>query len=344
MMACLAATLGVIILSGFIPLLSAANKDTCDLYGAVGQDLTLSFLDEGLTNTHVLRWTHNNTLIFLRQQSKVTIGKTEDLTAAGSLLLRNLQLKSAGVYQADVLHLNGTLAKTWSRRLCVIEKVPKPQLTYDCDFKSKAVHLNCNVAKLQGLVFSWTLDAKTLTGETKQTLSISLEKLKGERSFICGVANKASMERSETVRPACKSPPPSPSPPPLYCLTRKTMMAAATGGGGMILLMLIIIIVLGCCLRRNKSQLKVKEKGELRMVSLTKRDPDSSGPVYETMHPGEDSASPSPKASDRACYHSVSEPEAQMGNRPLQLPADAEERKPSPVPKPRTKGPQALNS
>lgn len=343
-MACLAATLGVIILSGFIHLLSAANKDTCDLYGAVGQSLTLPLAYEGLTNTHVLRWTHNNTLIFLRQQGKVTIGKTEDVSASGSLLLRNLQFKSAGAYQADVLDSNATLSKTWSGRLCVIEKVPKPQLTYVCDFKSKAVHLTCNVAKPQGLAFSWTLDGKTLTSETKQTLSISLEQLKGERSFTCAVANKASMERSETVRPACKSPPPSPPPPPLVCLTRKTVVAAAAGGVSVILLMLIIIIVLCCCLRRNKSKLRVKEKGELRMLSLTKREPDSSGPVYETMHPGEDSPSPCPKASERACYQSVSEPEAQIGNRPLQLPTAAEEREPSPVPKPRTKGPQTVNS
>lgn len=343
-MTCFAATLGVIILSGSVHLLSAANKDTCDFYGAVGESLTLPFVYEGLTNTHVLKWTHNSTLIFHRQQGRVNIGKTEDVSATGSLLLRNLQFKSAGAYQADVLHSNATFSKTWSGRLCVIEKVAKPQLTYTCDFKSKAVKLNCDVAKPLGLTFSWTLDGKTLTSETKQTLSISLEQLKGERSFTCAAANKASVERSETVRPACESPPPSPPPPHSVCLTRKTVVAAAAGGVSVILLMLIIIIVLCCCLRRNKSKLRVEEKGELRMLSLSKREPDSSGPVYETMHPGEDSPSQTPKPSERACYQNVSELEAQIENRPLQLPTAAEEREPSPVPKPRTKGPQTANS
>ncbi|XP_056243374.1 uncharacterized protein LOC130176363 [Seriola aureovittata] len=343
-MACFAATLGVIILSGFINLLSAASKDTCDLSAAVGQSLTLPLGYEGLVNTHVLKWTHNNTLIFYRQQGKVSVGKTEDISPSGSLLLKNLQFSSAGIYQADVLHPNGTLAKTWSGRLCVMDKAPKPQLTYVCDFKTRAVNLNCIVAKPQGLVFSWTLDEKTLTSETRQTLSISLEQLKGERSFTCSVANKVSKERSDTVRPACKSPTPSPpSPPPSLCFKSKTVVAVAAGGVSLILLLLIIIIVLCCCHRRDKTQMRLREKGELRMLSLTKREPDSTSPVYETMHPSEDSPPPSPKHSQRACYQNVSEPEAQMVNRPLQLPTAAEEQKPSPVPKPRTKNPQTSN-
>uniref|UniRef100_A0A665X8C8 Ig-like domain-containing protein n=1 Tax=Echeneis naucrates TaxID=173247 RepID=A0A665X8C8_ECHNA len=275
-MACFAVTLCVIILSGFINQLSAANKDTCDLYSAVGQSLMLPFVYETLGNTHVLKWTHNNTLIFYRHQGKVSVGKAEDVSASGSLLLKNLQFSSAGAYQANVLHPNNTLAKTWNGQVCVMDKVPKPQITYVCDFKSGAVKLDCKVAKPQDLAFSWTLDEKTLTSETSQTLSISLAQLKGERSFACSATNKAGKERSDTVRPICKSP--SPSPPPLLCFTSKTVVAVAAGGISLILFLLICTIVICCCHRRSKRQERLREKGELRMISLNKREPDSTGP------------------------------------------------------------------
>uniref|UniRef100_A0A8D3A5Y0 Ig-like domain-containing protein n=1 Tax=Scophthalmus maximus TaxID=52904 RepID=A0A8D3A5Y0_SCOMX len=278
----LLATLGVMMLSGSINL-SAGNKDACDLYAGVGQNLPLSFVYEGLANTHVLRWTHNNTIIFFRKQGKVLVGKTEDISATGSLLLRSLQFSSAGAYQAHVLHPNGTVAKTWSRRLCVMDKVPKPQLSYVCDFKSSAVKLNCKVAEPQGLVFSWTLDERTLTSETKQTLSISLAQLKGERSFTCSVADRVSKEKSDTLRPTCKRP--SPSPPPLLCFPSKTVVAAAAGGVSLILLLLVITVTLCCCHRRNKTRMRLGEKGDVRMLSLSKREPDPISPDYETMHP-----------------------------------------------------------
>ncbi|GAA6223949.1 T-cell surface antigen CD2-like [Lates japonicus] len=339
-MACFSAILGVIILLGFINL-TAASKDICDFYAKAGQSLTLPFFYEGLTNTHVLKWTHNNTIIFFRQQGRVSVGKTEDISATGSLSLKNLHFSSAGAYEANVLHPNGTSAKKWSARLCMIDKVSKPQLTYVCDFKSSAVNLNCIVAKPQGLVFSWTLDEKTLTSETKQTLSVSLAQLKGQRSFTCSVANKVSQERSDAVQPTCISP--SPSPPPSLCFTRKTVVAVVAGGVSLILLLLIIIIILCCCHRRSKTQMRLREIGELRMLSLNKREPDSISPEYETMHPTEDFPPPSPKPSPRACFENVSQPEAQTGNGPLQLSTAAEGQQPSPVPKPRTKNPQTSN-
>ncbi|XP_049430079.1 T-cell surface antigen CD2-like [Epinephelus fuscoguttatus] len=334
-MACFAVTLGVIILSGSINL-SAANKDTCDLYGRAGQSLTLPFVYEGLASTHVLRWTHNSTIIFYRQQGRVSVGKSEDISTTGSLLLRNLQFSSAGLYQANLLNPNSTLAKTWTGRLCMLDKVAKPQVTYVCDAKSSAVKLNCNVAQPQGLVFSWTLDGKTLTSETRQTLSISLAQLKGERSFTCSVANKVSTEKSDTVHPTCKSPP----PPPVLCFPSKTVITVLAGGAGLILILLTIIIILCCCHRQNKTQMRRRDKGELRMLSLSKREPDSISPEYETMHPNGDSPPPVPKSSPRACYVSVSQPEAQPENKPAQLSTAAEGQQPSPVPKPRTKAPQ----
>ncbi|XP_032379477.1 uncharacterized protein LOC116694104 [Etheostoma spectabile] len=312
-MACFAATLGVIILAGFLNL-SAANQDTCDLYAVVGlQSLLLPFTYDGLANSHVLRWTHNSTIIFYREKGRVSVGKSEDIFIAGSLLLKNLQFSSAGTYRANVLNPNGTLAKTWTQRICMMDKVSKPQLTYMCDPKSSAVNLYCHVASPQGLVFSWILDEKTLTGETRQTLSISLAKLKGETSFTCSVANKVSKEKSDTVRPTCKGPP----PPTLFCFTSTTVVAVLAGGVSLILLLLIIIIVLCCCHRRIKTQTRPRE---LRMLSVNKRESDSISPEYETTHPNE-----------------------YTENRPAHLSIDSEVKQPSPVPKPRTIPPHTAN-
>ncbi|XP_075944845.1 uncharacterized protein LOC142947262 [Anarhichas minor] len=335
-MACFVATLGVIILSGFINL-TAANKDTCDFHAVVGQSLTLPFVYEGLANSHVLKWTHNSTMILYKQQGKLSVGKSEDISTTGSLLLKNLQFSSAGAYQATVLNPNDTLAKTWTGRLCMMDKVSKPQLSYICDLKSGAVNLNCLVAKPQDLVFSWTLNEKTLTSETRQTLSISLAQLKGERSFTCSVANRVSKEKSDTVRPACTSP-----APPSICFTSKAVLAVLAGGAGLILLLLILIIVLCCCNIRIKNQMRRRDEGEMRMLSRNKREPDFISQDYETLHPTEDSPPLRHNSSPGSCYESVSQPEAQTENRSLQL-STAAEGQPSPVPKPRTKTPQTAN-
>ncbi|CAJ1056279.1 uncharacterized protein LOC117815103 [Xyrichtys novacula] len=335
-MACFAASL--FLLSVFINL-STTKTDSCDLYAAVGQSLTLPFTFEGLTTFYVLRWTHNNTIVFYRQQTRVSVGKPEDISAAGSLILKNLRPTSAGIYQANVLTPNGTFAKAWSGHLCLMDKVQKPRLVYSCDFKSSAVNLNCDVVKLQGLAFSWTLDDKTLTSEKRQTLSISLAQLKGERSFTCSVENKVSKEKSDIVRPVCKTPSPPP-PPALLCFKPNLVMVAVAVGAGLILLLLIIIIILCCRNKHDKTQMR---PGELRMLSLSKREPDSISPEYETMHPSEDSPATSPEPKARVCYENVSPPEVQVENRPQHLSADTEEQRVSPVPKPRTKSPQTQN-
>lgn len=332
-MACFAATLGVIVLLGFINL-SAAKKETCELYAAVGQSLTLPFGFEGPSNSHVLKWTHEKRIIFYREHGKVSVGKPNDVSPTGSLLLKNLQFSSAGTYEAYVPHPNGTVAKPWTTHLCMMDKVSKPQLTYSCDLKTGDVILNCHVAKPQDLVFSWTLDGKTLTSETRQALSISLAHLKGERSFTCSVANKVSKEESDTVRPTCKIP----SPPILLCFTSKTVVAVLAGGGGLILLLLIIVIILCFRHRCSQKQTRLRDKGELRMLSLNKREPDSIH-QYETMHPIEDSPTLSSEPSLRPCYETVSQPEAQTESRPPQLSTAAEGQQPSPVPRPRTKAP-----
>uniref|UniRef100_UPI003AAB56E2 T-cell surface antigen CD2-like n=1 Tax=Centroberyx gerrardi TaxID=166262 RepID=UPI003AAB56E2 len=339
-MACFAATLGVIILSGFINL-SAANKDTCDFYAAIGQQtLTLSLDYKSLDNTDVLRWTHNDSIIFYRQTGRVSVGKPADISPAGSLQLKNIKASSAGIYKAVVLNKNGTFVKGLTHHLCVMETVLKPEVKFVCDSKASIVALTCHVAKPQGLVFTWTLDEKTLSSETKQTLSISLAQLKGETNFTCSAANTVSKEKSNTIRLTCKGS--EPAPPALLCFKRKVVMAALAGGACLILLLLIIILILGCRRRQNKALLSLEDKGQVQMIPMNRQQqPDPISPEYETMHPTEAFLTPSPKLPPRAYDQAVSQAGAQAQEKPPQGSRAAEGEQSSPVPKPRMKTHQA---
>ncbi|XP_041852179.1 uncharacterized protein LOC121647086 [Melanotaenia boesemani] len=335
-MVCFATTFGVILLLG-LTVHAATNNDTCDIYAAVGESLALPFVFKGLGNSHALKWTHNNTIIFYRQQGKVTVGKSDDISATGSLLLKKLQFASAGIYQAQALNPNGTSAAELAVRVCMMEKVAKPKLSYVCDLKKNAINLNCYVPKPQGLVFSWTLDKKTLQSETKQTLSVSLNQPKDEGSFFCSVENKVSKESSDAVRPTCKA-------PPEICFSPHTVVAVLAGGAGLIFLLLIIVIALCYCKRRNNTQMKFRDKGEHGMFSLKKQEADSISREYETMHHTENCPPSSPQPSPRVSYQNVSQPEDQIENRPAQLSMAAEgQQQPSPVPKPRKKNTQTQN-
>lgn len=342
-MARLVHLLEVTFLTGFIDLLAA---NYCDLYAARGQSLALPFAFQGLHKLHVVRWTHNSSIIFYRERGRVSMGKEAIVTTNGSLLLSNLQASAAGWYQVNVLHPNGTPADSWSGRLCVEERVLKPQLGYNCDFKSAVVNLDCVVANLPRMVFLWTLDGKRLESESGQRLSVSLAKLKGQGSFTCSVANKVSKAESNAVHPSCKSPP-SPPPPPrpnLLCYTSITVKAALAGGVCLVLLLLTIIMV-QCCRSSKSSRARTTEKQELGMVSISQEQPGSIRTEYETMCSMAKSPPPSPEPSVKICYDRVSQPASSKNeNSPSHLLATAEVKQPSPVPKPRTKSPLSPNT
>lgn len=313
-MACFAPLL--VILTGLVGLLAVND---CDFYRAVGQDLTLPFIFDRLSLFHVVRWTHNKTVLFYRQRGYVSIGNAIDVSLTGSLSLKDLQLSSSGDYKVFVLHANNTQAAVWSRRVCVLDNVPKPELSYRCDFSASSVNLNCHLAKTQGVEFSWVADGQFLTTKT-QTLSVSLTKVKTGMSFMCSAANLVSRESSSTVKPVCQRSLPTPSD--LHCFSLKTVQALFVGGAGLVLLVLTIILIL-CCRRQRRRPRGAGDGGEIRM-----RDVD-----YEIML--------SPKEPQLQNYLTVPQPADATANR---LSACPEERQQSsPVPKPRTKSPKTAN-
>lgn len=324
-MACFAPLL--VVLTGLADLLAVNG---CDFYRGVGQDLTLPFIFDRLDLSHVVRWTHNTTILFYREHGYVSIGNATDVSLAGSLWLKDLQLSSSGDYKVIVLHPNNTKpAAVWSRRVCVLDSVPKPHLSYLCDFSASSVTLNCHVAKAQGVEFSWVVDGKFLTTKTR-TLSVSLAKVEVGMSVMCSVANLVSRESSGTVRPLCQRSPPTPLGP--YCYSLKTVQAVFAGGAGLLVLLLSIIMILCCCRQRQRPQGE-GYGGETRM-----RDFRNAQEVdYEVMlSPNE----PELQNSEH-CYLTVPQPGDPTPNR---LPACPKEgQRVSPVPKPRTKSPQTAN-
>lgn len=313
-------------LAGLVGVLSA---NRCDLLGAVGQVLTLPFIYEALDRSHVLRWTHNKTLVFYRQGGLVSVGNTTDVSLTGSLWLRDLQLSSSGEYQVNVLNRN-TLVGERVFRVCVMDRVPRPQLSYRCDLPASSVHLSCDVANPQWVEFSWAIDGNVLTSEKSQKLSVSL-KDKARKSFTCSVANKVSREDSGVVRPVCDGSPPT--PPGLYCFSIKTVQAVFVGGAGLVLLLLAIIITL-CCRRQRHRPHQTGDRREYRMQDARK----AQETEYETMLSPE-----TPQPRDPEPYSAIPQPEDSSENRLSCQTVAKDGQGASPVPKPRTKSPQTAS-
>ncbi|XP_077567313.1 T-cell surface antigen CD2-like [Stigmatopora nigra] len=303
----------------------SADKDSCDLYGAVGQSIELPFVYNQLTNTDILSWTHNGTLVFTRERAKVLAGKPEDVSKTGSLLLKNLKRSNSGLYQATLRHPNYTLLTMWTGRLCTLDKVSQPRIVYICDPKNGFVNLSCQVDNPQDCTFSWTVDEINSPGATKQTLNVSLG---GAKTFLCRARNKFSMERSQVVRPVCQNVAPTSMAPVLLCFTFKTVITVFAGGTALFLLLLVAIAAMCRRLGRGKSDTRVSGKRDIKMVSVRKQRSESNGPDYETMNPA------------------VLAPSSQILHPSHGLPQMDQiiARDPSPVPKPRTKNPQNQHS
>lgn len=330
-MACLPSLLVILIVS--VDLLAVNG---CDIYGTVGQDLVLPFIYDKLDRFHVLRWTYNKNIVFYKQQSRVSIGNATDVSPTGSLTLSNLQFSSSGDYQADVLDRNNKPVATWSRRVCVIDRVPKPQLSSLCDFPASALHLNCHVDKTQGVEFSWAIDGKFLTSEKKQKLSVSLTKMKAGMSFMCGVANAVSRENSDIVRHTCTSA--AATQADHYCFRLQTVQAVFAGAAGLFLLLLTIIIITLCCRRQRQRPQGARDGEEFAMHNARNRqEPGSVNPDYETML---SSVQPQGQSSDQNYYATVPQAEDKPVTRLSQHLVVEEGQRSSPVPKPRTKSPQ----
>ncbi|XP_061774044.1 uncharacterized protein LOC133563771 [Nerophis ophidion] len=327
-MALHAVLLGAVLICGFHE--NPAASGTCDVYATVGEDVVLALNFTQLGKTDQLSWTRDSVPAYVRDHRGVRIGKPQDVSLSGSLLLKNLKLSSSGLYEGKKSSANGTVLTSWSGRLCVMDKVSKPLLRYVCDHKFGFLNLSCHVAKAQDLQFSWILNGFRIADASSQTLNLSLLK-NADWDLTCLAENKVSAGGSDAVSlSACRN-------PPMLCFTSKMVFAVLAGGAALLLLLLVVFIVVCHHLRRRRRHNTIGNKRELRMLSIKQNESVSS--EYEIMNVP---SGPVPEPLPRTRHPSVSEAEGRLESS-LLPPDDMADRQPSPVPKPRTKGPQTQN-
>nr|XP_061825246.1 uncharacterized protein LOC133612094 [Nerophis lumbriciformis] len=243
-MALHAVLLGTILLCGFHESLAAGS--TCNVYAAVGEDVVLALNYTQLGKTDLLSWTQDSVPAFVRDHRGVHIGKPQDVSLSGSLLLKNLKLSSSGLYEGKKSYANGTALTSWSGRLCVMDKVSKPLLR--------------------------------LADARQQTLNMSMLK-NADWDLTCLAENKVSARESDAVSlSACRNP----LTQALLCFASKTVFVVLAGGAALLLLLLVVFIVLCHHHRRRRRHNTIGNKRELRMLSIKQHESVSS--EYEIMN------------------------------------------------------------
>lgn len=106
-------------LSLFPPSPSGFSDDTCDVYGATGGSITLQ-LEHKLTSSQVLKWTHDNVVIFERNSDSLVIGKNNDIHPNGSLWLQKLTNLTAGKYKPEIFDDGQGKGNLKAISLCVL--------------------------------------------------------------------------------------------------------------------------------------------------------------------------------------------------------------------------------
>ncbi|XP_041835174.1 uncharacterized protein LOC121635873 [Melanotaenia boesemani] len=143
-----------------------------------------------------LKWKLENEVIFYRISGKIAINKSCDITANGSLILKNLKKSDAGQYIPEVYDQNGRYNRhTTQKLLCILDPVMKPTVTIEC-FEEN-VNFTCTVDQ-QGVSYQWYQNDEPLTKEKDFSLIKTAKEVKSD-SFFCKVSNQVSFENSESV-------------------------------------------------------------------------------------------------------------------------------------------------
>uniref|UniRef100_A0A669BDS8 T-cell surface antigen CD2 n=1 Tax=Oreochromis niloticus TaxID=8128 RepID=A0A669BDS8_ORENI len=192
-----AATIAVFLLSCF-SIASTGSQADCDVYAATGSSFTVR-LKHVLKDSDSLRWFKNENLIFHRRSKKVIIGKNDDVDSTGSLKLTQLTKNNTGRYAPQIHRADGTSAGDLpSVRLCVLDRVQKPNVTMTCTDKGH-VNFTCSVGQNEKI--TWFMDDEALE-EKEKTLTREIKDVLKAR-FSCNVSNSVSSEISLPVQQNC---------------------------------------------------------------------------------------------------------------------------------------------
>ncbi|XP_034145394.1 uncharacterized protein LOC105019851 isoform X2 [Esox lucius] len=107
----------VLVLHGFISL-SAASQDSCNTYVPLGSSFNVPLSNNNIEDNEIT-WKHNGMIVLKRKNGIYKPGKKEDISATGSLLLKDLKFENEGLYEAEVFNKEGIRIETTSYRLCV---------------------------------------------------------------------------------------------------------------------------------------------------------------------------------------------------------------------------------
>nr|XP_040035879.1 uncharacterized protein si:dkey-11f4.20 [Gasterosteus aculeatus aculeatus] len=184
-------------------LLMFDSSQECDYYVASGRKATLP-MTFALDQSDELTWMHGMKTILRQTKDKFTSEGKNIVTANGSLTWANVAQSNAGPYKAEVHDRDGK--SRWaskSTRLCVIDPVPKPTVTHECN--QTEVKFTCDVQPKQaeGFDFEWLQDNQVLDTEKGQTLTRPGDQVTGP--ITCKLTNRVSSETSEEVHQTCYS-------------------------------------------------------------------------------------------------------------------------------------------
>uniref|UniRef100_A0A3Q2X805 T-lymphocyte surface antigen Ly-9-like n=1 Tax=Haplochromis burtoni TaxID=8153 RepID=A0A3Q2X805_HAPBU len=183
------------------------SQDVCNLYGAIGDSIVVP-LNHKLDKASVLKWKHNDTIIFEQRKNKspnpiYVKGKKDDINPDGSLKLTNLDANDSGNYIPKVYSQDGALESNMKiTRLCVLARVQKPRVKIMCPNKSE-VKFTCVVSQ-NDFNIEWLMEGKRLK-EKEMTLT-RVAKDVVNASFSCNVSNPVSSELSLPVQQNCYAP------------------------------------------------------------------------------------------------------------------------------------------
>uniref|UniRef100_A0AAQ4QJ37 Ig-like domain-containing protein n=1 Tax=Gasterosteus aculeatus aculeatus TaxID=481459 RepID=A0AAQ4QJ37_GASAC len=236
-------------------LLMFDSSQECDYYVASGRKATLP-MTFALDQSDELTWMHGMKTILRQTKDKFTSEGKNIVTANGSLTWANVAQSNAGPYKAEVHDRDGK--SRWaskSTRLCVIDPVPKPTVTHECN--QTEVKFTCDVQpKAEGFDFEWLQDNQVLDTEKGQTLTRPGDQVTGP--ITCKLTNRVSSETSEEVHQTCYS--------EFYqgkLFGIETWIVVATGGG--VVLLLIIGVIVCCVCSKRKKRLHLEEEEERRL-------------------------------------------------------------------------------
>ncbi|XP_053741434.1 T-cell surface antigen CD2-like [Synchiropus splendidus] len=219
-------------------------------------------LQHKLQPSESLMWKHNGARIFYRKANKILTGSKENVTASGSLSLKNIEKRHEGVYAAEVFNADGEMIPNIkSISLCVLAPVSKPTVKENCG--SAHVTFTCQTTE-KSIV--WLQNEKVMAGQNNFNLTLTAKDSRAG-PIRCRVSNQVSESTSDAHTPQC---PPdglrnSDSEHTLLGLEFWTMIIILSAGGGFVLLLIIILVVCCVCARRKKS-MQVKDEEELRLT------------------------------------------------------------------------------